>query len=88
MKIHGPNQTHFNPYKNHLQKQSEQMKDLQKKDQLEISEQAKKLLSDTGPRPSRTKYIEEIKQAVDSGTYHVNHEKTAEKMIQFYSNRP
>jgi len=87
MKIHGPNQTNFNPYKNHMQKQTEYMKDFQKKDQLEISAQAKKLLADTGPNTNRVKDVEEIKQAIDKGTYRVNHEQAAEKMIQFWSKR-
>lgn len=53
MKIHGPNQTNLNPYKKHMQKQTEYTKDFQKKDQLEISTQAKKLLEETKPNASR-----------------------------------
>lgn len=85
MKIHGSNQTNFNPYKDHMQKQTKQMKELQKKDQLEISNEAKNLLKDTKPDASRGKYIEELKQSIDADSYRVDYEKTAEKMMDFWS---
>lgn len=85
MKIHGPNQSELNPYRNHIQKQAETMKNHQKKDQLEISNEAKKLQQDKKPNTNRAKYVDDIKQTVDTGDYHVDHEKTAEKMIDFWS---
>ncbi|GGB55301.1 flagellar biosynthesis anti-sigma factor FlgM [Virgibacillus dakarensis] len=85
MKIHGPNQTNFNPYKNHIQKQAEYKKDRNQSDQLEISKQAKQLQENSQPNAERAKYVQDIKQAVESGEYQVNPEKTAQKMIAFWS---
>ncbi|MEC5422862.1 flagellar biosynthesis anti-sigma factor FlgM [Virgibacillus sp. C22-A2] len=84
MKIHGPNQTNFNPYKNQVQKQVDHKKEVNKTDQIEISSQAKHLQGKDNPSAKRAEYIQEIKNAVDSGNYKVNPEKTAEKMIEFW----
>lgn len=85
MKIHGPNQTNFNPYKNQIQKQTELKKEVSQQDQLQISKQAKKLQESVNPNAERAAYVQEIKKAVDSGEYQVNPEKTAQKMISFWS---
>ncbi|MFC4557528.1 flagellar biosynthesis anti-sigma factor FlgM [Virgibacillus kekensis] len=85
MKINGPNQSNFNPYKNQIQKQSEYAKDVNRKDQLEISSQAKQLLESEKPGAKRAAYVQQIKEAVDAGEYKVNHEKTAQKIIDFWS---
>lgn len=85
MKINGPNQTNFNPYKNQLQKQMDYSKDTNKKDQLEISNQAKQKLENEKPSAKRASYVQQIKEAVDAGEYKTNHEKTAQKMIDFWS---
>lgn len=87
MKIHGPNQTNFNPYKSHMQKQAEVKKELNKEDQLEISSQAKQLQESKKPNAKRAAYVQEIKNAVEAGEYKVNPEKTAEKMIAFWSKK-
>jgi len=84
MKINGPNQTNFNPYKNQLQKQADLKKDL-KQDRIEISNEAKKLMESNKADPKREAYIQEIKDKVDSGEYKINYEKTARKMIDFWS---
>lgn len=85
MKIHGPNQTNFNPYKNQIQKQADYKKGVGKEDQLEISSQAKQLQESKNPNAKRSERIQEIKQAVDSGEYKVDPEKTAQKMISFWT---
>ncbi|WP_087972567.1 flagellar biosynthesis anti-sigma factor FlgM [Oceanobacillus rekensis] len=84
MKINGPNQTNFNPYKQQIQKQSEVKKDIQK-DQIEISSQAKQLQEKDKISEKRASHVQEIKQAVDSGSYKVNQEKVAQKMLEFWS---
>lgn len=84
MKINGPNQTNFNPYKNQMQKQMDYSKDVTKKDQLEISDQAKKMLETDKPNAKRAAYVQQIKDSVDAGDFKVNHEKTAQKMIDFW----
>ncbi len=85
VKINGPNQTNFNPYKNQLQKQMDYSKDINKKDQLEISNQAKEMLQNEKPSEKRAAHVQHIKDAVDAGEYQVNHEKTAQKMVDFWS---
>lgn len=85
MKIYGSNQANFNPYQKQLQKQAEYKKEINQKDQLEISSQAKQLQEHTKPHTEREKYVQKIKNAVESGEYQVNHGKTAQKMIDFWS---
>ena len=84
MKINGPNQTNFNPYKNQIQKQADLKKDM-KQDQIEISNQAKELLESEKADPKREAYLQDIKEKVDAGEYQINYEKTAQKMIDFWS---
>lgn len=85
MKINGPNQTNFNPYKQQIQKQSELTKGAKQKDRIEISNEAKQLQESGKTNEKRAAYVQEIKQAVDSGEYKVNPEKAAQKMLQFWS---
>lgn len=85
MKINGSNQTNFNPYKNQIQKQAEIKNDANKKDQIEISSAAKQLQESEKSNAKRASYVQEIKNQVESGEYKVNHEKTAQKMIDFWS---
>ncbi|TFJ93300.1 flagellar biosynthesis anti-sigma factor FlgM [Lentibacillus salicampi] len=87
MKINGVNQPNFNPYKNQMQKQMDYPKDANKKDQLEISNQAKQLQERVKPDAKRAAYVQQIKDAVDKGDYQINHEKTAQRMIDFWSKR-
>ncbi|WP_405100351.1 flagellar biosynthesis anti-sigma factor FlgM [Oceanobacillus sp. FSL H7-0719] len=84
MKINGPNQVNFNPYKQHLQKQADIKKAASKSDELQISKEALKLQEKEKPAEKRAAHIEQIKQAVDSGEYKVDIEKTAQKMIDFW----
>lgn len=84
MKIHGSNQANFNPYQKQIQKQAEYKKEINQKDQLEISSQAKQLQKNDKPNAKRAAYVQEIKNAVESGEYQVNHEKTAKKMTDFW----
>lgn len=86
MKINGPNQTNFNPYKNQMQKQMDLKKDI-KQDQIEISSEAKKLLENEKTDPKREAYVQNIKDKVAAGEYKINYEKTAKKMIEFWSRR-
>jgi len=52
-----------------------------KKDQVEISNEAKELLGTQGTASSEK--IEALKKSVESGTYHVDARKLAEKMFPF-----
>jgi len=87
MKIHGPNQMNVNPYTNQWHKQPDVKKKMSGKDRLEISEQAKQMQESETYEQKRAAYIRDIKNAVESGTYQINAEKTAEKMIAFWQKR-
>lgn len=54
-------------------------------DQLEISSEAMKLQENTKVNAKREAYVQEIKNRVESGQYEINYEKTAQKMIDFWS---
>lgn len=87
MKIHGPKHTQYNPYKN----QAQNMKDIKNKpnhkDRLEISSEAQQLQQKKQASLDREAYVQDIKQAVQSGNYKINHEKTAQKMIDFWTGK-
>ncbi|RKQ35580.1 flagellar biosynthesis anti-sigma factor FlgM [Oceanobacillus halophilus] len=87
MKINGPHQTNFNPYKNILQKQANIKKEVNKQDQIEISNEAKQLQGNDKVSEKRAAYVQSIKNQVESGEYQVDPEKTAKKMIEFWSNK-
>ncbi|MFG6495424.1 flagellar biosynthesis anti-sigma factor FlgM [Fictibacillus sp. UD] len=86
MRINHFNSIQNNPYK----KQVPHMKDTHvkaayKKDEIQISDEAKKLLLSSKFEQDRTDKINEIKQQVDSGTYKVNASKTAASIISYYN---
>lgn len=85
MKIQGPNPL-INAYKNQHQKHITNKTEHQK-DRLNISTEAKKLQLDKQYDVERSKYVDEIKQLVQSGEYKVDHDKTAQKMIDFWTKR-
>lgn len=51
------------------------------KDEVHISAEAKELL---GAEMQRTERIDQLKRAVQSGTYHVDSMKIAEKMLPYF----
>lgn len=87
MKIHGTNQTKFNPYKDLLNKQHQQKKLMNREDQLEISQEAQKLQSKNKTHYHREAKIEKIKQAIESGEYEIDYRQTAKKMIDFWTGK-
>ncbi len=85
MKINGPNQTHFNPYNNQLQKHDSKVSQHKQQDQLEISSEAKELQESEKLHPKREAYLQQLKKDIQTGNYEINYEKTAQKMIDFWS---
>lgn len=85
MKIQGPNPL-INAYKQQRQNHITN-KNKHQKDQLNISTEAKKLQQHKHYNIERSKYVDEIKQLVQSGEYKVEHDKTAQKMIDFWTKR-
>lgn len=85
MKIQGPNNSKLNPYIQQQQNHAKYKTTFNKQDQLEISVQAKKLQENGKAAHKREAYIQEIKQAIDTKEYQIDYEKTAQKMIDFWS---
>ena len=86
MKINGPNQTNFNPYKKQVQKQQEAQKANANQDKLEISQQAKQMQETNKAQEARSERVAEIKQQVQSGNYKVDAQQTAKNMMNFWAN--
>ena len=85
MKIHGPNMMNIQKYKNQTFKKTVLNEKNNQNDKLNISEKAKQLQVNGKVDVKRTNYIQQIKQAVESGNYKMNPERTAQKMIEFWS---
>ena len=85
MKIQGPNpiiQQYRQQQRPSVSKASDKLND-----QLNISAEAKHLQQQTTVSAERAAYVKEIKQLVQSGEYKVNHEKSAQKMIDFWTGK-
>jgi negative regulator of flagellin synthesis FlgM len=85
MRINHFNSIQNNPYKNQVQNMKhEKVQSGYKKDELQISDEAKKLLSSSKFEQDRAEKISEIKSQVDKGTYKVNVNETAKSIINFW----
>lgn len=84
MKIQGPNLTKLAAYRAQLQ-QADPKKKVSQEDQLNISNAAKQLQESNKTNTQRAEYVQNIKNAVKSGQYEIDHEKVAQKMIDFWS---
>jgi negative regulator of flagellin synthesis FlgM len=85
MRINHFNSIQNNPYKNQVQNmKQEKVQSGYKKDELQISEEAKTLLSSSKFETDRAEKISEIKSQVDNGTYKVNVNETAKSIINFW----
>lgn len=83
MKINGSNRINLNPYKANQDKQ-QQVKAQSKKDQVEISDVAKKMQAGQSFAAAREEKVAQIKQQVDSGQYQVKPEEVAKKLYEFW----
>ncbi|MFD1358963.1 flagellar biosynthesis anti-sigma factor FlgM [Fictibacillus halophilus] len=85
MRINHFNSIQNNPYKNQVQNMKhEKVQSGYKKDEIQISDEAKKLLSSSKFESDRAEKITEIKSLVDKGTYKVNVSETAKSIINFW----
>jgi negative regulator of flagellin synthesis FlgM len=73
-------------YQNQMQvSKVEKTRPLQKEDQLQISNQAKQMFEKTSDADiARQEKIAALKAQVQNGEYHVNSQKVAEKVHQFW----
>jgi negative regulator of flagellin synthesis FlgM len=85
MRINHFNSIQNNPYKNQVQDMRQEKVQLgYKKDKLQISDEAKKLLSSSKFDQDRAEKVSEIKNQVDKGMYKVNVSETAKSIINFW----
>ncbi|MEQ6377578.1 flagellar biosynthesis anti-sigma factor FlgM [Bacillaceae bacterium S4-13-58] len=87
MKIHGPNHMNMNPYKKQIQKQAELEQSGKQQDKIEISSEAKQMQEANQAVEARQKKVAEIKQQIESGEYQIDPKATAQKMIDFWTNK-
>lgn len=87
MRIQGTNLSKLAAYRTQLQQRGEVKESEKRKDQLNISNEALKLQENKQSDIERANHVQSIKKAVQSGTYQVETEKVAQKMIDFWSNQ-
>lgn len=81
-----------NPYRNKSDLRAAQTGSKQKRDNLQISSEAMEMLQsqnvENAKSPERQRQIDELKQQVSTGTYHVESGKLAEKLLPYlYRNK-
>lgn len=85
MKIQRPNQSQLNIYNQQMGNHQLKHEKFNQKDQIHISKKAKQLQQDVKVNKNRLKFVKNIKAKVEAGEYKVDYEKTAKKMIDFWS---
>jgi negative regulator of flagellin synthesis FlgM len=81
---------HFNSIQNNLYKKQTQdvkqeiVQSAYKKDEIQISDEAKRLLSSSKFEQERADKVNEIKRQVQSGNYQVNTSKVAKSILDFW----
>lgn len=85
MKINEPNRIGaMNPYQKQKDAHAIGVNKARKKDEVQISAAAKEMLTTSqASGAERTKHIDQLKQSVASGTYHVEAGKIAEKLLPY-----
>lgn len=84
MKINSLQSVKTNPYQKKITKERLETKsNKNERDKLEISTEAKKLLTGV-EMTDREKRIQEIKTLIESGDYEINYKRTAEKLLNFW----
>lgn len=80
-----------NPYQRNMETQRQEAKKMERrKDEVSISSEAIEMLAaqERGTDPERAKRIQDLKQQVSSGTYHVDARKIAEKLMPYFKKFP
>lgn len=76
----------YRTYQQHNETRTNQTASKRRKDEVQFSAQAMELLgAQRSEEPNRAQRIEELKNEVSSGTYKVDANKLAEKMLPFLS---
>ncbi|GIP28710.1 hypothetical protein J23TS9_38400 [Paenibacillus sp. J23TS9] len=80
-----------NPYKRNIETQrQEAQKQARRKDEVSISSEAMEMLEakERSSDPDRVKKIQDLKQQVSTGTYHVDAGEIAEKLMPYFKKFP
>lgn len=86
MKIPKINIPAVNPYRaNDLKTEKVTQKPQHQSDKLEISSEAKTLSEVSTFTTERNEHVQAIKAQVDAGTYKVNPEQLAQKLLSYYN---
>ncbi|MBP3966765.1 flagellar biosynthesis anti-sigma factor FlgM [Paenibacillus lignilyticus] len=85
------NQSHrinaVNPYQKQNEQQANALDRKRKTDKVQISAEAQEMLSSSRVNDTdRAKLIDDLKQSVSTGSYHVESGKIAEKLLPFLKN--
>ncbi|MBY8911566.1 flagellar biosynthesis anti-sigma factor FlgM [Bacillus sp. YC2] len=83
MKINQYGTQSVNPYQKNFEKQAVQKEAAKPKDKVEISSHAKVLQNDAVTK-SRHEKIAQLKADIESGTYKIDSNSIAEKIVNFY----
>jgi negative regulator of flagellin synthesis FlgM len=85
MRINNFNSIQNNPYKNHAQDmRSGNIQSRFKKDEIQISDEAKNLLLSSKYEQERAEKINDIKNQIDGGTYQVKVTETVSSILNFW----
>jgi negative regulator of flagellin synthesis FlgM len=85
MRINHFNSIQNNPYKKQTQDlKQETVQSAYKKDEIQISDEAKKLLSSSKIEQERADKVNEIKRQVESGNYQADASKVAKSILEFW----
>ncbi|WP_017726236.1 flagellar biosynthesis anti-sigma factor FlgM [Halalkalibacterium ligniniphilum] len=85
MKINPFQSVQSNPYRKQVEKQEQVGKTSQKRDRLEISEEAKIMQQGNHLELERAEKVEAIKRQVEAGEYKVNPKAVANKLYDFWN---
>lgn len=84
MRIHNVYSTRINPYRSYANKDALNGKLNPKKDQVEISEEAKELQQNSSWMLERQNKVRELKEQVQNGNYKVDADAVAKSIYDFY----
>jgi len=84
MKIFHVGTNNVNPYKQQMNKNEQVRSKGKPSDKVEISNEAKQLQHQTSIVQKRQEKIEQLKVAIENGTYKIDQQELAKSIYQFY----
>lgn len=84
MKIYNVRTGNVNPYKQQMNKNDYLRSNKKQSDKVEISSEAKQLQHQSSIVQKRKEKIEQLKIAIENGTYQIDHQELAKSIYNFY----